>query len=117
MAFLSGISIWVLMFIVWVWFWFIELSVCARPSSVGYDQEVRLRLETGWGVRLDSAAMKRIVIFLLILVFRGGLARGDDWPQWLGPHRDGIWREQGILKAFPSGGPKVRWRAPVGAGY
>ena len=43
--------------------------------------------------------------------------RADDWPQWLGPKRDGEWREKGILDKFPEGGPKVRWRTPIGAGY
>jgi outer membrane protein assembly factor BamB len=43
--------------------------------------------------------------------------RADDWPQWLGPQRDGVWREAGILDRFPTGGPKVRWRTPVGGGY
>jgi outer membrane protein assembly factor BamB len=46
-----------------------------------------------------------------------GLAGGDDWPQWLGPKRDGIWRETGILEGFPAGGLKVRWRTEIGAGY
>ncbi len=32
-------------------------------------------------------------------------ARADDWPQWLGPKRDGVWRETGILAKFPAGGP------------
>jgi len=41
----------------------------------------------------------------------------DDWPQWLGPKRDGVWRETGILERFSAEGPKVRWRVPVGAGY
>jgi outer membrane protein assembly factor BamB len=40
-----------------------------------------------------------------------------DWPQWLGPRRDGVWRESGILDKFPPGGPKVRWRYPIGGGY
>lgn len=44
-------------------------------------------------------------------------ARADDWPQWLGPRRDGVWRESGILEKFPEGGPKLRWRVPIGAGY
>jgi outer membrane protein assembly factor BamB len=44
-------------------------------------------------------------------------ARADDWPQWLGPQRDGVWREQGLLDAIPKDGLKVRWRAPVGMGY
>ncbi len=41
----------------------------------------------------------------------------DDWPQWLGPERDSVWRETGILRKFPADGPIVRWRAPIGAGY
>src|SRR5689334_3595077 len=54
---------------------------------------------------------------LLSLLIPQAIARADDWPQWLGPKRDGIWREQGILEQFPNDGPKVRWRAAVGAGY
>src|SRR5205823_8929825 len=41
----------------------------------------------------------------------------DDWPQWLGPQRDGVWREDGVLDRFPPGGPAVRWRVPIGSGY
>jgi outer membrane protein assembly factor BamB len=41
----------------------------------------------------------------------------DDWPQWLGPQRDGVWREKGIIKTFPKDGPAVRWRTKIGAGY
>jgi outer membrane protein assembly factor BamB len=44
-------------------------------------------------------------------------ARGDDWPQWLGPERDGVWRETGVIDKFPAAGPKVRWRVPIGPGY
>jgi len=44
-------------------------------------------------------------------------AAGDDWPQWLGPQRDSVWRERGIADRFPEAGPRVQWRAPVGLGY
>jgi outer membrane protein assembly factor BamB len=44
-------------------------------------------------------------------------ARADDWPQWMGPNRDGVWREDGILANFPAGGPKKLWEARVGQGY
>ncbi|MFO0820752.1 MAG: PQQ-binding-like beta-propeller repeat protein [Pirellulales bacterium] len=49
----------------------------------------------------------------------GGLrpAHADDWPQWLGPRRDGVWREAGVVREFPAGGPKVVWRAPIAGGY
>src|SRR5688572_18087997 len=30
------------------------------------------------------------------------LVRADDWPQWRGPMRDGVWRETGIVASFPS---------------
>jgi outer membrane protein assembly factor BamB len=41
----------------------------------------------------------------------------DDWPQWLGPKRDAVWRETGILDKLPSDGPKVLWRKPIQGGY
>lgn len=40
-----------------------------------------------------------------------------DWPQWLGPNRDGVWKEEGILETLPKEGPKVLWKKPIGPGY
>jgi len=40
-----------------------------------------------------------------------------DWPQWMGPNRDAVWPETGIVDKFPDGGPEVLWRAPIAAGY
>ena len=40
----------------------------------------------------------------------------DDWPQFGGPNRDGVWRETGIMLTFPADGLKVQWRVPVGNG-
>ncbi len=54
---------------------------------------------------------------LLTLSLFTTLSRADDWPQWLGPQRDGVWRETGIVETFPAGGPVVRWRVPIGGGY
>ena len=44
-------------------------------------------------------------------------ARADDWPRWMGPGRDNVWKEEGVLDKFPEGGPKVLWRVPVKGGY
>ena len=44
-------------------------------------------------------------------------ARAEDWPQWLGPHRDSVWRETGIVERFPDEGLPVLWRVPVALGY
>ena len=43
--------------------------------------------------------------------------RADDWPQWLGPRRDAVWRETGIVQEFPKAGLKSKWRVPVELGY
>ena len=45
-------------------------------------------------------------------------ATADDWPQWGGPRRDLVWREEGIVKTLPTRGllPRV-WSTPIGEGY
>lgn len=53
----------------------------------------------------------------LIGIIGCSLLRADDWPQWMGPTRDGVYRESGLLEQFPADGPKVRWRTRIGAGY
>jgi len=67
------------------------------------------------GVRIPP---KSLLAFVGCVIGCGlSIVRADDWPQWMGSQRDGIWRESGIIDRFPDGGPKVRWRVPVGAGY
>ncbi len=45
------------------------------------------------------------------------LALGDDWPQWRGPRRDAVWREQGIVEQLPEGQLPRVWTAEVASGY
>lgn len=59
----------------------------------------------------------RILPLFAALLLITSAARADDWPQWMGPKRDNVWREDGILDKFPKGGPKVVWRTPIAAGY
>ena len=54
---------------------------------------------------------------LIVAIMAVCMARADDWPQWLGPQRDSIWRETGLMEKFPEGGLPARWRAPLGGGY
>ena len=58
----------------------------------------------------------RFYVFLSLAVDANSLL-ADDWPQWLGPERDSIWRESGIVEKFPEQGPPIRWRKEIGAGY
>ncbi len=45
------------------------------------------------------------------------LGQADDWPQWLGPERNAIWKETGIIDKFPAKGPALRWKSLLGGGY
>lgn len=48
----------------------------------------------------------------------GGTALGADWPQWRGPHRDGVSAETGLLQQWPKDGPKQIWHMQdIGDGY
>jgi outer membrane protein assembly factor BamB len=59
----------------------------------------------------------RLVLCFAAWAWSTSASRADDWPQWLGPQRDGVWRETGVIERFPPTGPKVRWRAAIGSGY
>lgn len=43
-------------------------------------------------------------------------ASAADWPQFLGPRRDGTTPES-VHTAWPADGPPVRWSRPVGRGF
>src|SRR6187200_3239833 len=44
------------------------------------------------------------------------LAKGD-WPQILGPSRNGIYTGPEIVPSFPRTGPPAIWKRDVGAGF
>jgi outer membrane protein assembly factor BamB len=43
-------------------------------------------------------------------------AQQHSWPQVLGPHRNGISAETGLIDAWPADGPKELWRVRGGVG-
>ncbi len=51
-----------------------------------------------------------------VVVGAAGLS-ADDWPEFRGEGRLGVWHETGLLEKFPADGLKTRWRAPINAGY
>src|SRR5262245_38819427 len=65
-----------------------------------------------------SMPLCRIRVLAVIPLFGfAAILRAEDWPQWRGPHRDGVWHETNILQSFPAEGLKVLWRVPVGTGF
>ncbi len=59
----------------------------------------------------------RIAVALVGMLFSITTVWADDWPQWMGPQRDDVYRESGIAKQIPPGGLPVVWRSPVHGGY
>lgn len=53
----------------------------------------------------------------IVVLCCGALLRADDWPQWRGPQRDGVWRETGLVDRFESAELPLLWRAPLSGGY
>jgi outer membrane protein assembly factor BamB len=54
--------------------------------------------------------------FLIVLVYITGVF-AEDWPQYLGPNRDCISAQKGILRTWPQNGPEVLWTVDVGIGF
>ena len=55
-------------------------------------------------------------LFILLLVgWRASAA--NEWPQWRGHNRDGVWAETGIIDKFDSPEIKLKWRVPISSGY
>jgi len=43
--------------------------------------------------------------------------RAADWPQFLGPDRNGISAETNLARAWPVNGPPIRWKMEAGQGF
>ena len=59
----------------------------------------------------------RSMVFAAAALALPAFASAADWPQYMGPTRNGVSTEKGLLKTFPEGGPKVLWSTQVGAGF
>ena len=47
----------------------------------------------------------------------GSVGNAQDWPQFLGPTRNGKYAGNDITVAFPKAGPPVIWRKTIGQGF
>lgn len=61
--------------------------------------------------------VQRTILLFLVTPLALTVARAEDWPQWRGTHRDGVWHEAGLVEKFASDRLPLKWRAEIGAGY
>ena len=63
------------------------------------------------------AARILVITFAVLFGNSANSLSADDWTQWRGENRDGVWKEAGIVSTFTGDDVKPLWRQPVGTGY
>ncbi len=64
---------------------------------------------------MKLARFASVLLFCLFPAFDGSQA--DEWPQWRGPNRDGVWAETGVLERFDAPQIERKWSVPISSGY
>ncbi|MBL9124951.1 MAG: hypothetical protein JNG90_15045, partial [Planctomycetaceae bacterium] len=55
-----------------------------------------------------SRGAQQLVLTLMIAAAISRAA-AEDWPQWRGANRDGVWKETGLVEKFSAEQIPIRW--------
>jgi outer membrane protein assembly factor BamB len=62
--------------------------------------------------------LTNLIAITSLLAFSGCHAQeGQEWPDWRGEGRNGVWNEKNIINEFPEREIGLKWRTPLGSGY
>ncbi len=63
--------------------------------------------------------MRRSFLLLgfIVAMLAANVSFGGDWPQILGPNRDGAGHDESLASSWPAAGPKTVWQREVGSGF
>jgi outer membrane protein assembly factor BamB len=64
----------------------------------------------------NGTSWKAIRLFIFFIV-HSAIVTAQDWPQFLGPDRNSISPQTGLLRSWPENGPEVLWSVNIGLGY
>jgi outer membrane protein assembly factor BamB len=66
----------------------------------------------------ENRLLVMLLVFILTPLSTGTPVPNGEWPQWRGPQRSGISTDTGLLKQWPSSGPKQVWSiSSLGEGF
>src|SRR5688572_23697823 len=90
-------------------------------QTVGHDGAHSRKRPAGssqGGEGIDWEFAMRLTALTILFVCGTVLARGGEWPRFLGPDGTGV-VEQGenIARSWPAGGPRELWKINVGSGF
>lgn len=57
------------------------------------------------------------LVVAVSIVLLAPVAWSDDWPQWRGLNRDGVWHETGLMETFEGAELERVWRTEISNGY
>jgi outer membrane protein assembly factor BamB len=72
------------------------------------------------GPRAACARLSSLIVVSTSVVLASlavSTVRAGDWPQILGPQRNGEGQNESLLAEWPEDGPVVEWTYPLGSGY
>jgi outer membrane protein assembly factor BamB len=61
--------------------------------------------------------MRQLFIFVWLATLSLPRLMAEDWPQWRGPNRDGVWQTKDVIDSLPDGQLPLAWSVEIGAGY
>ena len=94
---------------------FAKVLQCVRHSVtpfVLFEQEPTMN-----AFQIFSSSLTKHLLSVLLCGLIVTSAGADEWAQWMGPNRDGVYSESGIIDAIPESGLKIKWRMPINGGY
>jgi outer membrane protein assembly factor BamB len=63
------------------------------------------------------SARSRAMVFLAAAAAGLAVVDAADWPQFLGPARNGVYAGPPLAESWPPSGPRVVWRKTIGQGF
>ncbi|MCA9156809.1 MAG: PQQ-like beta-propeller repeat protein [Planctomycetales bacterium] len=64
-----------------------------------------------------SRSLVPTLVVAFVFSFACSTTSAEDWPQWRGPNRDGVWRAENLVDRLPEGQLPLDWSIDIGAGY
>ena len=61
--------------------------------------------------------MRYLTLLLILTLVAAAQVPVADWPQFLGPTRNGVYAGPALAESWPAAGPRVVWRKQVGEGF
>lgn len=77
---------------------------------------IRSSIRVGGWAGVPGRAWPGLLVWLMMVQAAGAL-RASEWPQLLGPTRDGVYAGPALADRWPAEGPRVVWKRDVGEGY